>query len=572
VAADPVLAYARTVVAGKVPCGSLHRGACARHLHDLTHLAGHRWSLPHALHAISFFGDYLKHWKGEWRGNALTLEPWQAFVIGAIFGWRRDDGLRRFRVAYIELPRKNGKSTLGAGIALYLAFIDREAGAEVYCAATKREQARIVFEACRQMVLLSPPLRQRIQVGKHAISQEASASTLQPVSADADTMDGLNTHGAIIDELHAHRTSGVVDVIETSMAARRQPLQVEITTAGVGQLSICWRHHDYTAKLMDGVETGAFVDPAWFGFIAHAEADDDYTEESTWRKANPNWGVSVKSDYLRDKAAKARQLPAAQNVFRQKHLNQWTEQAERWIDMRAWDACAGAIQTTRGQGRPAYAGLDLASTRDLAACCVVLNAADDVIEVVPRLWIPEARLDERTRSDRVPYAQWVAEGLLFVTPGNVIDFARVRTDTLALCDEWGVGEVGYDPWNALQLALEFEQAGLVMAQTRQGFATMTNPMAELGARVTSGQLRHGGHPVLRWMAGNMVAARDAAGNLKPDRKRAVDKIDGIVALLMGLDRLLRHMIGSAYETHDVMTVEAGEDEPGGFDPGPMDDW
>ena len=237
--------------------------------------------------------------------------------------------------------------------------------------------------------------------------------------------------------------------------------------------------------------------------------------------------------------------------------------------MRALDACAGAITSTRAAGRPAYAGLDLASTRDLAACCVVLNAADDVIEVIPRLWIPEARLDERTRNDRVPYAQWVREGVLHVTPGNVIDFARVRTDTLALCDEWNVSEVGYDPWNALQLALELEQAGLVMVQTRQGFATMTNPMAELGSRVTSGKLRHGGHPVLRWMADNMVAARDAAGNLKPDRKRAVDKIDGIVALLMGLDRLLRHMIGSAYEDHDVMTVENSSDDPGFT---PLDDW
>jgi len=567
---DPVLSYARTVVAGKVLCGSLHKASCARHLHDLKHLAGHHWSLGHALHAIQFFSGYLRHWKNEWRGQPLHLEPWQEFVIGCLFGWRRDDGLRRFRVAYIELPRKNGKSTIGAGIALYLAFIDREPGAEVYCAATKREQARIVFEACRQMVLLSPPLRKRIQVGKHAISQEASASTLQAVSADDTTMDGLNTHGAIIDELHAHRNSGVVDVIETSMAARRQPLQVEITTAGVGQLSICWRHHDYSAKLLDGFTADAFVDPAWFAFIAHAEADDDYTQEATWQKANPNFGISVKPDYLKDKAAKARQLPAAQNVFRQKHLNQWTEQAERWIDMRAWDLCAGAITTTRDQGRPAYAGLDLASTRDLAACCVVINAGDEVIEVIPRLWIPEAKLEERTRNDRVPYGQWVNEGVLSVTPGNVIDFARVKTDTLALCDTWGVSEVGYDPWNALQLALELEQAGLLMVQTRQGYATMTNPMAELGSRVVSGKLRHGGHPVLRWMAGNMVASRDAAGNMKPDKKRAVDKIDGIVALLMGLDRLLRHMIGSAYEAHDLMTVESGD----GGDPGfpTLGDW
>jgi len=553
---DPATGYARAVLAGRVPVGTLHRAACARHVRDLDRqrTSGLVWSPTHAAHALTFAG-LLRHWKGEWRGRPLTLEPWQAFVLGSMFGWRRADGTRRFRIAYIEIPRKNGKSTLGGIVALYLAFVDGEPGAEVYCAATKREQARIVFETCRQMVKLAPALARRVEVREHAIVHAPTASTLQPVSADASTMDGLNVHGAVIDELHAHRTSGVVDVLETATAARRQPLQCELTTAGIGQTSVCWRHHDYSARVLD-VAPGGIEDDHWFGFIAGADADDAFDDPRVWRKANPNFGVSVKEAYLAEKALKAAQFPAAQNVFRQKHLDQWTEQAERWIDMRAWDACAGAVRSAPGT-RPAYGGLDLAQTRDFAALALAVLAEDGAVELVLRFWIPEARVRDRANQSaqaRAMLQQWIDAGMVTVTPGNVTDFAVIRRDVLTLAEQWRVGEIGYDPWNALQLALELEQAGLAMVVCRQGFASMANPMADLGARITETRLRHGGHPVLRWMAANMVALSDVNGNQRPDRKRAVDKIDGIVAALMALDRAIRHQTASAYEDHDLVVV------------------
>jgi len=534
--------------------GALHRASCARHLSDLRgrRASGLVWNPRRAAHFLTF-AALMRHWKGEWRGVPLVLEAWQIFVVASIFGWQRPDGTRRFRVAYIEIPRKNGKSTLGGLIALYLAFVDGEPGAEVYTAATKREQARIVFETCRQMVRMAPALARRVEVREHGIVCPSTASTLQPVSADASTMDGLNVHGAIIDELHAHRTSAVVDVLETATAARRQPLQCELTTAGIGQTSICWRHHDYSARVL---EAKGVNDDAWFSFIAGADAGDPFDDPRTWQKANPNFGVSVKREYLADKAAKAAQFPAAQNVFLQKHLDIWTEQAERWIDMRAWDACSGALRSQPGT-RPAYGGLDLAQTRDFAAFAIAVLAEDGAIELTLRFWIPEARVTDRAAQSaqmREMLQAWIEAGQLTVTPGNVTDFAVIRRDVLALADAWRFAEIGYDPWNALQLALELEQAGLVMAVCRQGFASMANPMADFGARIKEARLRHGGQPVLRWMAGNMVALSDVNGNQRPDRKRATDKIDGIVAALMALDRATRHQGVSAYEDHDLVIV------------------
>ena len=347
------------------------------------------------------------------------------------------------------------------------------------------------------MVRLAPALSRRLNVRGHAIVQRGTASTLQPVSADASTMDGLNVHGAVIDELHAHRTSAVVDVLETATAARRQPLQCELTTAGVGQTSICWRHHDYSARVLD--RAAGISDPAWFAFIAGADPSDPFDDPKVWRKANPNYGVSVKREYLLEKATKAAQFPSAQNVFLQKHLDLWTEQAERWIDMRAWDGCAAAVASAPGT-RPAYGGLDLAQTRDFAALAIAVLAEDGAIELVMRFWIPEARVRDRANQSaqaREMLQGWIDAGHVTVTPGNVTDFAVIKRDVLALAESYRMAELGYDPWNALQLALELEQAGLVMAVCRQGFSSMANPMADLGARIKERRLRHGGQPVLQ---------------------------------------------------------------------------
>ena len=352
----------------------LVRLACERHLEDLGSGAsrGLRFDVQAAQHAIDFFG-FLRHSKGEWAGQTFALAPWQAFVVGSLFGWQRADGLRRFRTAYCAVPRKNGKSTLSAGIALYLLVADGEQGAEIYSAATTRDQARIVFDEAKRMVGSSPALKRRVQVLINNLNVEASASRFMPLSSDASSMDGLNVHGAIIDELHAHKTRHVVDVLETATGARRQPLLFEITTAGYDRHSICFEHHDYAIKLLEGV----LQDDSWFAFIAAADENDDWTDPEVWRKANPSFGLSVKADDLARKAEKAIALPGAQNAFRRMHLNEWTEQAERWIDLAAWDACAGPVDLEALRGRTCFGGLDLSTTTDVTALAWVFPPEGD---------------------------------------------------------------------------------------------------------------------------------------------------------------------------------------------------
>jgi phage terminase large subunit-like protein len=408
---DPVTAYARAVTDGQVLANRLVRLACERHLEDLGSGASRGLCFDHqaAQHAIQFFG-FLRHSKGEWAGQTFALAPWQAFVVGSLFGWQRADGLRRFRTAYCAVPRKNGKSTLSAGIALYLLVADGEQGAEIYSAATTRDQARIVFDEAKRMVGSSPALKRRVQVLINNLNVAASASRFMPLSSDASSMDGLNVHGAIIDELHAHKTRHVVDVLDTATGARRQPLLFEITTAGYDRHSICFEHHDYAIKLLEGT----LQDDSWFAFIAAADEDDDWTDRRVWRKANPGFGLSVKEDDLARKAEKAIALPGAQNAFRRMHLNEWTEQAERWIDLAAWDACNRPVNLEGLRGLPCFGGLDLSTTTDVTALAWVFPPDDHggLWCVLSRYFVPEENLRKRAERDRVPYDLWTRQGFI----------------------------------------------------------------------------------------------------------------------------------------------------------------
>ena len=555
---DRATAYARETIAR--PAGEVApyiRLACARHLRDLR-LGSRRglvWSREWADYAIGFFA-YLTHWKGTWAGRPFALEPWEAFIVGSLFGWRRRDGTRRFRIAFIELPRKNGKSMLAAGIALLATFFCGESGAEGYCVATSRRQARIVYENARKFVLTSAAFSRRLFAGQHAIAHEATGSKLEPIPKDTPQQHGFNAAVAVVDEVHAARTSELLDVVQSSMGSRTEPLTVEITTAGVGRETICWQHHSYTTRLLEGVLP---EDDAWFGFIAAAAPDDDYTAPATWAKANPNYGISVSPAFLREEARRARELVAAQNTFKQMYLNIWVEQAERWLDLAAWDRCDQAPAAFGA--RAVFGGLDLAATRDLTTIVWIALDAAGVVDVRCRFWIPEAALERRDRTTQVAYRQWIADGLLVVTPGPVVDYAAVRAAILDDAATFGVAEVGYDPWNAQQLAGELEAEGLVLAPVRPGFSTLHDPTAALGERVVGQTLRHGGHGVLRWMASNMVVQRDHDGRVRPDRKRAAEKIDGIVALIMALDRLNRATATpSAYDDHDLVVVRTTEEE------------
>lgn len=505
--------------------------------------------------AVNFFERLLRHVKGEWAGEAFKLQTWQRDeVIRPLFGWMREDGTRRYRTAYIEIPRKNGKSSLAAGIALYLLFADDEYGAEVYSAAADKDQAGIVFELARAMAEESVELRRRAQFFKRAIYQPTSRSVYRVLSADAYTKHGLNAHGVVVDELHAQPNRDLVDVLMTSTGARRQPLVVMITTAGYDRESICWEYHEYARKVQEGV----IDDPSFFSYMAFAGEDDDWLDPAVWRKANPGLGVSVKMDYLVQEAKRAEQTPAYQNTFRRLHLNQWTQQESRWLDLRAWDACGEAFDVGLLEGAMCYGGLDLASTSDLASLVLVFPAEpgeEERFVWLPFFWIPEDNLIERARKDRVPYDAWARDGLITATPGNMIDYGYIVRDIERLSDKYNMREIAFDRWGAFQVSQQLEAAGITMVGFGQGFASMSSPTKELLRVVLDGKLRHGGNAVLRWMADNLVVSQDPAGNVKPNKQKSREKIDGIVAGIMGLDRAVRHGTGgSVYESRGLISL------------------
>ena len=347
--------YIDDVLSGRVVVGQRVRQAVERHVGDLRSAKdrGLRFDPKAAERVLKFFG-FLHHSKGEWAGRPFVLSPWQVFILWVVFGWKRADGTRRFRTAYIEIGRKNGKSTLAAGVALYLFAADQEPGAEVYTAATKRDQARIVHSEAIRMVQSSPGLQRFIDIFKDNLSMLRTNSKYEPLGADADTMDGLNVHGAIIDELHAHKTRNLWDVLETATGARRQPLIFAITTAGFDRQSLCWQQHDYAEKVLDRIVS----DDTHFAFVAALDSEDDWTDRAAWIKANPNLGVSVKPESLEEQCVKAESLPSAQNAFRRLRLNQWTEQSERWIDLAVWDEGAIAVDPEALRRRRCFGGLD----------------------------------------------------------------------------------------------------------------------------------------------------------------------------------------------------------------------
>jgi len=490
--------------------------------------------------AVNFFERLLHHSKGEWAGRPFILEAWQRDqIIRPLFGWKRSDGTRRYRRAYIEVPRKNGKSTLASGIALFLLFADDEPGAEIYSAAADRDQAGIVFDEAKTMVVNSPELDKRAQCFKRSIIVQSTWSTYRVLSADAPTKHGFNAHGVIFDELHAQPNRDLWDVLNTSTGARRQPLMVMITTAGYDLNSICGEQHEYARQVLAGI----IDDPEFFAFIAAAEMDDDWQDPEIWKKANPNLGISVKFDYLQAEAHRAAMSPAYQNTFRRLHLNQWTQQETRWMPIEAWDTCAQPINASLLENAGCYGGLDLASTSDIAS--FVLDFPGEPGEEehhawLPFFWIPEENMIERARKDRVPYDAWVRDGLITATPGNVIDYAYIVAKIIEMGEQFNIKEIAFDRWGAFQISQQLEAARFTMVGFGQGFVSMSAPTKELLRLVLNGRLAHGGNPVLRWMADNMVVSTDPAGNVKPNKARSREKIDGIVAGTMALDRAIRH--------------------------------
>lgn len=532
--------YVDDVLAGRRRECRWVRLACERHRRDLEEGAGRGLWFDErgAGVVIRFFERVLRHSKGEWAGRAVALEGWQQFLLWSLFGWKRDNGTRRFRTAYVEVPRKNGKTLLAAGVGLFLMAADGEPGAEVYSAATTREQARLSHGEAVRMVKQSAVLKRELRLFKDNIHSERSFSKFEPLSSDYNSLDGLNVHGAICDELHAWAGRELWDVLETATSARRQALMLAITTAGFDRQSLCFQFHEYAGKVLDGL----VGDDSFFGLIYGLDEGDDWEDEANWFKANPNLGVSKSMDDVGRLAGRAREMPAQLNAFLRLHLNVWTQSETRWMKPEVWAGCnLGVVDEALLAGRPCYGGLDLSTTTDISALVWVFPPAreGEPFVVLPRFWVPEENMLQRSRNDRVPYDAWARAGWVTPTPGNVIDYAFILEQAAQDVGRFAAKEIAFDRWGATALVTQMMERGWGVVEFGQGFASMSAPMKELEKLALSRRLNHGGNPVLGWMADNVTASMDAAGNIKPDKGKSRERIDGVVALIMGLDRALR---------------------------------
>lgn len=489
--------------------------------------------------AIKFISA-LKHTKGRWAGDPFQLLGWQVKdVLEPLFGTVDENGHRLYRKCYVEVPKKNGKSELGAAVALYLLMADGEFGAEIYSAACDRDQASIVFNVAAYMVEQEEGLDKRLKVLRSTkrIIYPATNSFYHVLSADAYTKHGYNIHGCIFDELHAQPNRELWDVLtEGSGDARTQPLIFVITTAGYDRNSICYEVHEYARKVKEGI----IEDPHFLPVLYGLPEDEDWRDERNWKKVNPSLGQIIPIEKLRASFKEAENIPAKQNLFRRLRLNQWTKQETRFIPMEFWDRCSKKSSVKKLKGKTCYGGLDLASSVDIAAFAKVFPDEDGYFDVLMRFWIPEENILERALRDKVPYDVWVEEGWIRATPGNVIDYQAIELDILKDTEIYQVEEIAYDRWGAVQITQDFEAEGITVVPFGQGYKSMSPPTKELLKLVMSQKIRHGGNPVLRWMADNMMVTMDPAENLKPDKKKSTERIDGIVAMIMALDRALRH--------------------------------
>lgn len=492
----------------------------------------------------------LTHVKGKWAGQPLMPDPWQvAYIIAPTFGWVRWDDeaggyVRVIRDLYVDVPRKNGKSTLAAGLAIYLACADGEAGAEVVTAATSKDQARFVFSPIKTLAEKSPALKGRVQAYADKVIHTRTSSVIQVVSSAADAQHGANIHGGVIDELHVHRTADLVETIETGRGSRTQPLVVIITTADSGKPGTIY---DRKRRYVEQLAAGTITDENVYGVIWGTDEKDDPFAEETWRKANPGFGISPSRAYLAAEARKAANSPADLSSFLRLHLGRRTKQVTRYITLESWDANAGEpIDETALVGRVAYGGLDLGSTSDMTALAWLFPTDDEnVFDAIWRIWVPEEALDDLDKRTAGESEVWVRDGHLRVTPGNVTDYAFIRQQMNEDAEAFEVASVAFDRWNASHLTTELADDGFTLVRVGQGFASQSAPLKEIQRLLLQGKgdgtprIRHGGNPVMRWMTDNLAVARDASGNVKPDKANAADKIDGWSALVNAMSEAMK---------------------------------
>jgi len=529
---NPAEKYIEEILSGEVLCGEFERLAVERHVRDLREgidrglyfdqVAGRR--------ALRWF-TFLQHSKGsQFQGKPFDLSGWEAFIVWSLFGWKNADDTRRFRKAYISVAKKNGKTTFGAAIALYMMKGDKEARAEIYSAATKRDQARYCFDEAKNMIRVSPGMSNYFTVYEHSIFDESTGSYFQPLSADYKKQDGLNPHFAIIDEYHAHKDDGLVNNIQSGMGARVQPLLFYITTAGFDRTSPCYEEEEVCKKILQGI----LDQDDKFAMIFSLDEGDDWEDMTLWRKANPNMDISVTRKFLESEYKNAKNNNRKIVNFQTKNLNMWVDSSMSWIRHKAWKDCNFGYDPEKLIGKMCYGGLDLASHVDFNWLSMVFdNDQTGGKDLLCWAWIPEAKLEDS--GDRVDYRRWRDQGWLKVTPGNVVDIDTMLSDIIGICHTYDVQSIGVDParlYHGVSQGLQKE--GITLNEFRQNTVTMDTPTRELEKLVLERKLNHGGNPILAWMISNVEIMEDTSGNIKASKGRSRDKIDGVVATIMAL--------------------------------------
>ncbi|MDW3204585.1 MAG: terminase TerL endonuclease subunit [Alphaproteobacteria bacterium] len=528
---------------------------------------GYRFDEAAAAAAVRFFADYLRHTEGEWYGRPFILRPEQREIVRTIFGWKRPDGSRVFRQVLILMPRKNGKTEFAAGLACLCLIADGEMGGQGYAMAVDKDQAKIVFNKAAVMIGLSEALSRDVEVFKTSIYCAPLQASFKPLSATPGSKHGFSPSFSIADETHEWPDGELADVVHKGTGARRQPLEIEITTAGVRNRGYAWERYEYAL----GVQAGEVEDDGFLPILFEAAEDDDWTAPETWAKANPGLGISPKLEYLESECAKAKGNPRKENAFRRFHLNQWTEQTTRWISLTQWDRNVGPTDWREMEealrGRRCFGGLDLSSTTDFTALTLAFPdwPVPDHWAFLFRLWLPEKRLLDRAekrirrgREAAAPYEKWRDEGAIRLTPGNVVDYRAIRQQIDADGAAFRLDQLAIDRWNATQLATELQEDGAPVFLFGQGFASMNAPSKELERLVEAEQVAHGGHPAARWMLSNVAIQESPAGDIKPDKASSGERIDGVVAGIMGLGLGLAFGSGgpaSPYDTDETYQIE-----------------
>lgn len=512
-------------------------------------------------YAVAFI-ENLCHTKGTWAGKPFELIDWQEQIIRDLFGTLKPNGYRQFNTAYIEIPKKQGKSELAAAVALLLTCGDGEERAEVYGCAADRQQAAIVFDVAADMVRMCPALSKRVKIlaSQKRLIYTPTNSFYQVLSAEAYSKHGFNIHGVVFDELHTQPNRKLFDVMtKGSGDARMQPLYFLITTAGTDTHSICYETHQKAKDIIEGRK----IDPTFYPVIYGADESDDWTDPKVWKKANPSLDITVGIDKVKAACESAKQNPGEENAFRQLRLNQWVKQAVRWMPMEKWDKCAFSVDEDELEGRVCYGGLDLSSTTDITSFVLVFPPSlggaasvprlgdgfatsccpppdkDDKYIILPYFWIPEDNLTLRVNRDHVPYDVWERQGYLQTTEGNVVHYGFIEQFIEKLGERFNIREIAFDRWGAVQMVQNLEGMGFTVVPFGQGFKDMSPPTKELMKLVLEQKIAHGGHPVLRWNMDNIYIRTDPAGNIKADKEKSTEKIDGAVATIMALDRAIR---------------------------------